>query len=214
MRKLLWTLLLAYLSCAASTMAIASGRVALSFDDGPDVRFTPILLDILKEEGVTATFCLVGRRVRDAPAIARRIAEEGHELCNHSWSHPVLTRTNIAAQIGQTDAAILAATGTTPTILRAPYGATGSVGSCYDGRPFVGWGAHGDTLDWRYRDMGRITRVAAATPADEIVLMHDIHPTTVASVRAIITRLKARGMTFVRASALWKHPCGSLAGHV
>jgi peptidoglycan/xylan/chitin deacetylase (PgdA/CDA1 family) len=61
--------------------------VALTFDDGPDPVTTPKLLDLLKKYRVKATFCLVGHRVRDNKALVRRIAAEGHTLCNHSWQH-------------------------------------------------------------------------------------------------------------------------------
>ncbi|MFI5931719.1 polysaccharide deacetylase family protein [Actinoplanes sp. NPDC051494] len=61
--------------------------VALTFDDGPDPDVTPKLLDVLKKHRVKATFCLVGHRVRDNKALVRRIAAEGHTLCNHTWQH-------------------------------------------------------------------------------------------------------------------------------
>jgi peptidoglycan/xylan/chitin deacetylase (PgdA/CDA1 family) len=64
-----------------------TGSVALTFDDGPDPVNTPKLLDLLKKHHVKATFCLVGHRVRDNKALVRRIADEGHTLCNHSWQH-------------------------------------------------------------------------------------------------------------------------------
>ena len=190
-----------------ATVAQAGGVVALSFDDGPDARLTPRLLDTLREAGVTATFCLVGQRVVQHPDIARRMYAEGHELCNHSWSHPILTGGNVAGQIGKTDAVIRAASGTTPRILRAPFGNTRHVGSCYGGRPFVGWGPTGDTMDWRYRLPARITRIASSVRSGEIVLMHDIRRTTIAAVPSIITGLKARGMRFVHSSELWRNAC-------
>jgi peptidoglycan/xylan/chitin deacetylase (PgdA/CDA1 family) len=64
-----------------------SEAVALTFDDGPDPVNTPLILDLLKQEGVKATFCLVGFRARDNPDLVRRIVAEGHTLCNHSWQH-------------------------------------------------------------------------------------------------------------------------------
>jgi peptidoglycan/xylan/chitin deacetylase (PgdA/CDA1 family) len=66
---------------------MSSDAVALTFDDGPDPKNTMDLLDLLKEQGVKATFCVVGFRVRDHPEVVRRIAAEGHTLCNHSWQH-------------------------------------------------------------------------------------------------------------------------------
>ncbi len=192
-------------------------NVAPSFDDGPHVTFTPKLLDILKAKGVTATFCLVGQRVRQWPEIVKRIYSEGHQLCNHSWSHPLLTAGNVGREIAKTDEAIAEAIGIKgfkAPILRAPGGNIHYIGNCYDGRPFVGWGSWdgkeyvgGDTLDWLHRSVRHIMRVAASAKPGEIVLMHDIHKTTIDSVPGIIEGLKARGMRFVHASVLWKHHC-------
>lgn len=64
-----------------------SDAVALTFDDGPDPVNTPLILDLLKQQGVKATFCLVGFRARDNPDLVRRIVADGHTLCNHSWQH-------------------------------------------------------------------------------------------------------------------------------
>ncbi|MFV2102478.1 polysaccharide deacetylase family protein [Micromonospora sp. LOL_024] len=64
-----------------------TGRVALTFDDGPDAAWTPQLLDRLKAAKVTATFCVLGIQVRKHPGLLRRIVREGHQLCNHSWNH-------------------------------------------------------------------------------------------------------------------------------
>jgi peptidoglycan/xylan/chitin deacetylase (PgdA/CDA1 family) len=72
---------------AGSARHTGTDAVALTFDDGPDPVNTPALLDLLKEQGVKATFCVVGFRARDYPEIIARIAAEGHTLCNHSWQH-------------------------------------------------------------------------------------------------------------------------------
>jgi peptidoglycan/xylan/chitin deacetylase (PgdA/CDA1 family) len=72
---------------AGSIKDTGSSAVALTFDDGPDPVNTPPLLDLLKQYNVKATFCLVGFRARDYPAIVARIAAEGHTLCNHTWQH-------------------------------------------------------------------------------------------------------------------------------
>lgn len=67
--------------------AAGSTEVALTFDDGPDARYTPRCLDILEQHGVRATFFLVGERVRRHPDLARQIRERGHDVGNHTWSH-------------------------------------------------------------------------------------------------------------------------------
>jgi peptidoglycan-N-acetylglucosamine deacetylase len=72
---------------AGAVRGTGSSAVALTFDDGPDPVNTPLLLDVLKAQGVKATFCLVGHRARDNQALVARIAAEGHTLCNHSWQH-------------------------------------------------------------------------------------------------------------------------------
>lgn len=64
-----------------------SNAVALTFDDGPDPKYTMALLDLLKEQGVKATFCVIGTRVKAHPEVVKRIVAEGHTLCNHSWQH-------------------------------------------------------------------------------------------------------------------------------
>ncbi len=75
-----------------ATTRHAGRRVALTFDDGPDPRYTPQVLDLLAGHGITATFCLVGRNARRYPELVARIADAGHVLANHTMTHPDLTR--------------------------------------------------------------------------------------------------------------------------
>ena len=79
---------LALHDAATTTIRTSSAIVALTFDDGPHLRHTPRLLQMLREREMRATFYLIGNRVVQYPDIARQIAEEGHEIGNHSWSHP------------------------------------------------------------------------------------------------------------------------------
>jgi len=189
----------------------AGGCVALTFDDGPDAVLTPRLLAILDQEHVKATFYLVGRRVAPNADIVRRIHAAGHEIGNHSWSHPRLTRLNNAAalqQVAMTDSAVTAAIGVQPETLRAPYGAINARVRGLFSRPFVAWDV--DTLDWRYRNSTRIANVAVERArAGSIVLMHDIHATTIAAVPAIIDGLRSRGFDFVTVTQLKSAACGT-----
>src|SRR3990172_7759456 len=101
-----------------------SGKIALTFDDGPG-EATPIILDMLKQAGIRATFFLCGQNVERYPDLARRIAEEGHEIGNHTYSHPrLLGRTpgKIAWEIERAQAIIAHRTGRRPTPFRPPYG--------------------------------------------------------------------------------------------
>ena len=105
-----------------------SGRLAaLTFDDGPDPEHTPRVLDILARERVTGTFFLIGRRAVAAPDIARRIANEGHELGNHTWSHRSLWLCgprDTEREIVRGHDAITRAAGCAPGFFRAPWGMT------------------------------------------------------------------------------------------
>jgi peptidoglycan-N-acetylglucosamine deacetylase len=100
---------------------------ALTFDDGPDPRHTTRVLDILVREQVTASFFLIGRRATEAPEVARRIADEGHDLGNHTWSHRSLwlcgpRETEREILMGHD--AIARAAGRSPRFFRAPWGMT------------------------------------------------------------------------------------------
>lgn len=101
--------------------------VTLTFDDGPDPEWTPRVLDLLEREGVRGAFFLIGRRAEKASAIARRIARAGHDLGNHTWSHPSLWRCgprDTAREIGDGHAAIAQAAGEAPGFFRPPWGKT------------------------------------------------------------------------------------------
>ena len=101
--------------------------VALTFDDGPDPEWTPRVLDILEREGVRGAFFVIGRRARQAPGVARRIAEAGHDLGNHTWSHPSLWRCGpreTEREIADGVAAIAEAAGASPRFFRPPWGKT------------------------------------------------------------------------------------------
>ncbi len=102
-----------------------SGKVALTFDDGPDAAHTPRVLDVLAAHGIKASFFLIGERAAREPALARRIAEEGHDLGNHTWSHRSLWLSGpreTARQVGQGHAAIAEAAGAAPRFFRPPWG--------------------------------------------------------------------------------------------
>ena len=101
--------------------------VSLTFDDGPDPEWTPRVLDVLAREGVRAAFFLIGQRARRVPEQARRIADSGHDLGNHTWSHPSLWRCGPAhteREIGDGHAAIADAAGAPPRFFRPPWGKT------------------------------------------------------------------------------------------
>jgi peptidoglycan/xylan/chitin deacetylase (PgdA/CDA1 family) len=100
-------------------------RLALTFDDGPDPEWTPRVLDALGDAGVRGTFFLVGERAEREPALVRRMAAEGHEIGNHSWSHRSLWRCGpraTAREIGRAHASLAALAGAPPRHFRPPWG--------------------------------------------------------------------------------------------
>ncbi|MEI5527076.1 polysaccharide deacetylase family protein [Streptomyces brasiliscabiei] len=192
--------------------------VALTFDDGP-VKDTQRLLNLLKAGGdARATFYAVGSNVQKYPATVKAAAKAGHQIGNHSWDHADLTKLSAAkikSQFSRADTAIQQATGKKPTTVRAPYGAHNAAVRAAAARPLVHWSV--DTLDWKYRDTARLIKyVDANTKPGDIVLMHDIHKTTVDAVPGIIKALKARGFHFVTVDQLFapaKLPSGKVTYH-
>ena len=182
--------------------------IAITFDDGPSAQLTPRLLDILKERGIRATFFVVGRNVAEYPDIVRRMDSEGHEIANHSWSHPALTKLGVESfrkQIENTNQAIANATGKRPVLMRPPYGATSvSLNKRLNeqfGLKVILWSV--DPLDWKYRNSDRVyNSIVQNTRPGSIILAHDIHATTVAAMPATLDALLAKGYKFVTVSEL------------
>jgi peptidoglycan/xylan/chitin deacetylase (PgdA/CDA1 family) len=195
---------------AASYNSVHTSRpvLALTFDDGPHPELTPKLLDLLRREGVRATFYVIGRSVDEYPEIARRIVAEGHEIANHSYTHPALTglsASRLASEIEKTTAAIERATGRRPTNMRPPYGAINervrrTMTQTY-GLDVIMWSV--DPLDWKRPGASVVTQrlVDGATPGG-ILLTHDIHPGTIEAMPETIKRLKEKGYGFVTVSQL------------
>ena len=102
------------------------GQLALTFDDGPNPAWTPRLLDILAEHNVRATFFMVGKFAKAEPELARRVADAGHLVGNHTWSHPDLSRTraaNVLDELTRTSDLLAAITGQPVRYFRPPFGA-------------------------------------------------------------------------------------------
>lgn len=182
--------------------------IALTFDDGPHAVHTPRLLDILKAKNVKATFYVLGRLVETYPDIAKRIVAEGHEIANHTWSHPSLNKLGAATvkrEMDRTTAVIQKVTGVTPTTMRPPYGATNArLNKRMDeefGLKVIMWSV--DPLDWKHRNAARITKeILEKTQPGGIVLAHDIHKTTIDAMAGTIDGLKAKGFRFVTVEQL------------
>ncbi|MFD5794880.1 polysaccharide deacetylase family protein [Streptomyces diastatochromogenes] len=181
--------------------------VALSFDGGPSPT-TPRLLDILKQQGLHATFFVQGRgHISKYPDILHRIAAEGHEIGNHTWTHPRLTdldEDDVRQELTRTQNAIERITGTKPVLMRPPEGRTNRKVAkvCRNlGLAQVLWSV--TAKDYETTDSALITkRVLDQTHRDGIILLHDLHKGTVPAVPGIIKALKQRGYTIVTVSQL------------
>ncbi|MCL2577253.1 MAG: polysaccharide deacetylase family protein [Defluviitaleaceae bacterium] len=189
--------------------------IALTFDDGPS-WLTEELLDILDAYGARVTFCVIGDRVEDHSETIVRAFEAGHEIVGHSWDHRILTRLsvqNISAQITQTSEIIEQVTGEpSPPFFRAPYGHFNNriKNAATDlGYSVLNWSI--DTLDWRYRCEEHIYEHIMEYACDgAIVLLHDIHPTTILAMETVIPALINLGYELVTVSELVYYIYGEL----
>jgi peptidoglycan/xylan/chitin deacetylase (PgdA/CDA1 family) len=185
----------------------AKRQVALTFDDGPDARSTPALLDLLREHNVPAAFFGIGKRVLAEPAVARRIVTEGHLLENHSFAHShatnFFTYARLKADLGQAQTAIQSVSGVAPTLFRPPVGLSNVQvfrAARMLGLQVVGWTIR--SLDTRISDPERIIRrIERGLRPGAIILLHDGNipaPRLVVTVRLLLTKLREHGYEVVR----------------
>lgn len=192
---------------------VDKSEVALTFDDGPNEPYTSEILNILKRENVTATFFMVGENVAYFPEVARRVADEGHAIGNHSLSHPDMrldTKAKVKREIEDTEELIQKITGKRTFLFRPPYGAdapwvfheTEKMGYV-----IVKWSlsAH----DWRRKRRTHPQRAAeyiiSKVENGDIILLHDgnklLHggdrSSMVKMLPILISGLKARGFKMV-----------------
>jgi peptidoglycan/xylan/chitin deacetylase (PgdA/CDA1 family) len=182
--------------------------VALTFDDGPHQMLTPKLLDILKEKNAKATFYVMGIKTQLHPDIVSRAHKEGHEVANHVWDHPVLSKLKyeeVQSQLSKTTLEIEKAMGDVPKTMRPPYGNTNPRLNNYitqaSNLTVVIWSL--DTLDWKRPAPEEITKKVAETiKAGDIILCHDIHPSTIAAMPGLIDAVRAKGFELLTVSQL------------
>ncbi|KXH87227.1 polysaccharide deacetylase family protein [Sporosarcina sp. HYO08] len=179
-------------------------RVALTFDDGPDPKITTQILDILKKYEAPATFFMLGSRVEYYPEIAKLVQVAGHELGNHTWTHPDLRKLSvekIQSEINQTTAIIEQETGQKVTAFRPPYGAINQTVRSQTSLPVALWDV--DTLDWQHHNPTKILEIVKQQTKDgSIILMHDIHQSTADGLDAVLSFLQNEGYVFVTVSEI------------
>ncbi len=198
-------------------------KVALTFDDGPHPVFTPQVLDVLKANLVPATFFLIGKHLSDHPDIGRRLAAEGHESANHTYSHQLLMRLDdarIKEEIHKTHTLVSQLNGQSPRFLRPPMGLFSKrvLDLIEDS------GYHTVVGDVYPRDPHRpgkekiVNRILTRTQPGSIIILHDGGNTekvdrsqTVEAIKEVIPLLKQKGFEFLTLSAMFKLS-DSLAG--
>lgn len=214
---LLLLLLLTVLPCAAArsgevyrSVRTDQRVIALTFDDGPHPVRTPAILAVLKEYGVRATFFMIGENIGYYRAAAEQVAREGHEIGNHTDTHPHLSKTDdqtLAGELLRTEEKIRSLTGETPRVFRPPEGSCPSgLGSLAAERGYsvILWTV--DTRDWAGVSAGEIERTVMKNVREgSILLFHDYTSAkshTVEALRRVIPWLIEKGYSFVTVSEL------------
>src|ERR1700686_3032711 len=182
--------------------------IAMTFDDGPHATNTPKLLDMAAKRHIKLTFFVIGQCVEQNPAVLRREGAEGHEIGNHTWSHPDLAKLSdegVRTQLQQTEDIIVKTTGIKPKLMRPPYGALTKRQRQWVNRDFgykiILWDV--DPVDWKRPGSNVVAqRIIAGARPGSIILSHDIHPPTIAAMPQVFDTLLAKGFKFVTVSEL------------
>ena len=178
--------------------------IALTFDDGPRRSTTTELLDGLAQRGVRATFFLIGEQVPGNEDLLRRMDEEGHQIGIHTYDHVMLTGLNAAdfsAQVDRTRTVLKNALGHNDFLLRPPYGMVDDGVKRRAGCPIILWSV--DPEDWDDKNTDRIVEHVVSRAKDgDIILLHDIYPTSVEAALRIVDALHQKGFYFLTVDEL------------
>jgi len=184
--------------------------VALTFDDGPHPTYTSEILDLLSKYNAKATFFIVGKNAEKSPQVVLRMYEQGHELANHTYTHPLnASVSQILKEMKQTNETIYSITGFSPTLFRPVEGRyTDSLVNevVKKGFKVVMWSWHQDTRDWEDPGVNKIVKtVLKGTKPGDVILFHDgggDRTQTVKALEEILPELQKKGYQFVTISEL------------
>ena len=190
-----------------NSVAVNGPFIAMTFDDGPHASNTPRLLDMLKARNIRATFFTVGSRTVTYPGIMRRIIADGHELANHTWTHPKLSSLSdnaVRSELKRAHSALVNL-GVAPRMYRPPYGAITARQKQWImdefGYPTIQWSV--DPEDWRTKSAALTrSRILNQTRPGAIILVHDIHVSSIDAMPGTLDGLLAKGFRFVKVSEL------------
>lgn len=180
--------------------------VALTFDDGPNVKTTGKLIELLEQNKMHATFFMVGNRMSNAKELIKIVIEKGNEIGSHSYNHANLTRIKKEEMIENeqiTNQLYKDITGQDLKLLRPPYGSINNIMKQNLNYVFVNWSL--DTEDWRYRNKEHVYNAVLENIKDgDIILMHDLYESTVEAVEELLPELYVRGFQVTTVSELAK----------
>ncbi|WP_107951576.1 polysaccharide deacetylase family protein [Lysinibacillus parviboronicapiens] len=179
--------------------------IALTFDDGPHKKYTPEILDLLAKYDAKATFFVVGQNAEKNPEVVLRMYEEGHEIANHTYTHPLKTNVpNLIKEIKQTHDTIYSISGYSPILFRPVEGQYTDAmidAIVKEGYKVVMWSWHLDTLDWKSPGVNQIVdTVLEGVKEGNVVLFHDgggNREQTVKALKKILPALEKQGYKFV-----------------
>jgi peptidoglycan/xylan/chitin deacetylase (PgdA/CDA1 family) len=185
-------------------------EIALSFDDGPAVSFTPAILDLLKEKKIETVFFCIGKKIPGNENILRRIVEEGHIIGNHSYSHHPLFDLfgsgKMLEDLQEMNETVKGITGLTPNFFRPPYGVTNpNLKKAIERGGFIPIGWNVRSMDTVIRDENRLMqKVLRSVKPGSIVLFHDTSAATVKILRNLIDQIQHKGYRIVRLDKMLK----------
>lgn len=183
-----------------------SKAVALTFDDGPSTVNTPKVLETLKKYNAHATFFVVGNRVAAGADVLKQAVAQGNEIGNHSWDHSNLSRKNMTfvnSQYDRTAKLVQKLSGFKIAFLRPPYGAISDKMRKKLKHPMILWNV--DTLDWKTRNAKSVYKYVKRHVSDgDIILMHDIHPSTAEALKKVVPWLVKQDYDLLTVSELMK----------
>ena len=178
--------------------------IAITFDDGPRRETTERLLDGLEERDARATFFLIGRQIEGNEDLVERMQAEGHQVGSHTWSHTRLTGVSadtLRQEVGRTEEALEDLLGPGSYWLRPPYGAVDAADRDLIQTPMIKWSI--DPRDWEKLDTAQVTAaVLKAAAPSQIILLHDIYPTSVDAALSVVDALQGEGYRFVTVEEL------------
>ena len=178
--------------------------VALTFDDGPYDKVTDRIVKALAKNDSRATFFVVGNRVEKYADTLKNAYVQGNQIATHTFDHKDLSKMKTAGikkEINRSKSVIQKIIGEGPALLRPPYGNVNDKMRKSVKMPMIYWSV--DTQDWKSRNKKSILKESKSIEDGDIVLMHDLYPTTAAAVEALVPRLRKKGFQLVTVEELF-----------